>query len=539
MSHYNLRSRLSATLPPQLTPPTSPPDESTVPEQPLHPSTTISKQDTPKSSSESKPYLQTPEDFVASEKRRKKQLRSDFHKQLNSIKTIRRVTIHDSPFQSHPLQSDASDTEETQETTLQPLTQDPPKESLLEPLSNFRYDPVPPPYGNFQCLPDERLQDPISSVISQRPNFFLNTPSPSVNSANFPSQSANSDNINLRRQTPSAPGHPPTDGERPARNSHTAQTSDPRGTMFKPNIIKLACFTGRDYDSLPAFLAKFQKFCSMNNIDRGEYANVLPFYLSDNAENFYNNLTEDIKSNYQELTKALAKRFQTKELDYHLIAIKQRENESCDDYISRALKISTDVQGLEEKVLVSLLVNGLRDSIKKDVILRQPESLSELAKYCKLCDMTTSFSVNAIDTKFQTLLEEIKTLKADIKIKEINALQSTPIPNIPVENSYAQQHMFPNQMPSVPYSRYQQFQPRQNQNYRMSVPLDYQRPRIVDRSVSNPRLQVHRQNAQNQICPKCGYDSCRGGRNCFAFNKRCNNCQQFNHFQSMCFRTKK
>ncbi|KAH3836188.1 hypothetical protein DPMN_109558 [Dreissena polymorpha] len=126
----------------------------------------------------------------------------------------------------------------------------------------------------------------------------------------------------------------------------------------------------------------------MNNIDRGEYANVLPFYLSDNAENFYNNLTEDIKSNYQELTKALAKRFQTKELDYHLIAIKQRENESCDDYISRALKISTDVQGLEEKVLVSLLVNGLRDSIKKDVILRQPESLSELAKYCKLCDMT-------------------------------------------------------------------------------------------------------------------------------------------------------
>ncbi|XP_052242740.1 uncharacterized protein LOC127871636 isoform X2 [Dreissena polymorpha] len=59
MSHYNLRSRLSATLPPQLTPPTSPPDESTVPEQPLHPSTTISKQDTPKSSSRRLPHLAT------------------------------------------------------------------------------------------------------------------------------------------------------------------------------------------------------------------------------------------------------------------------------------------------------------------------------------------------------------------------------------------------------------------------------------------------------------------------------------------------
>ncbi|XP_052215232.1 uncharacterized protein LOC127833812 [Dreissena polymorpha] len=59
MSHYNLRSRLSATLPPQLTPPTSPPDESTVPEQPLQPSTTISKQDTPKSSSRRLPHLAT------------------------------------------------------------------------------------------------------------------------------------------------------------------------------------------------------------------------------------------------------------------------------------------------------------------------------------------------------------------------------------------------------------------------------------------------------------------------------------------------
>ncbi|KAH3889694.1 hypothetical protein DPMN_013756 [Dreissena polymorpha] len=85
MSHYNLRSRLSATLPPQLTPPASPPDDNhtTVPKQPSQPpTTTIPKQETPKptSTSESKPYLQTPRDFVASEKRRKKQLRSDFHK---------------------------------------------------------------------------------------------------------------------------------------------------------------------------------------------------------------------------------------------------------------------------------------------------------------------------------------------------------------------------------------------------------------------------------------------------------------------------
>ncbi|KAH3896779.1 hypothetical protein DPMN_020960 [Dreissena polymorpha] len=85
MSHYNLSSRLSATLSPQLMPPASPPDDNhkTVLEQPSQPpTTTIPKQETPKptSTSESKHYLQTPEDFVASKKRLKKRLRSDFHK---------------------------------------------------------------------------------------------------------------------------------------------------------------------------------------------------------------------------------------------------------------------------------------------------------------------------------------------------------------------------------------------------------------------------------------------------------------------------
>ncbi|KAH3817010.1 hypothetical protein DPMN_118536 [Dreissena polymorpha] len=86
MSHYNLRSRQSATQPLPLTPatqplpltpPTSPTEHNlihqTIPEQPIQPpSSTTPKQDTPQftSNSESKPYLQTPEDFVANEKRR-------------------------------------------------------------------------------------------------------------------------------------------------------------------------------------------------------------------------------------------------------------------------------------------------------------------------------------------------------------------------------------------------------------------------------------------------------------------------------------
>ncbi|KAH3884777.1 hypothetical protein DPMN_008763 [Dreissena polymorpha] len=67
MSHYNLRSRQSATQPLPLTPPTSPTEHNlnhqTIPKQPIQPpSSTTPTQETPQSTSrsESKPYLQTP-----------------------------------------------------------------------------------------------------------------------------------------------------------------------------------------------------------------------------------------------------------------------------------------------------------------------------------------------------------------------------------------------------------------------------------------------------------------------------------------------
>ncbi|KAH3736452.1 hypothetical protein DPMN_043015 [Dreissena polymorpha] len=47
------------------------------------------------------------------------------------------------------------------------------------------------------------------------------------------------------------------------------------GRMFRSNIIRLTCFTGKEYDSL----TKFEKFCCMNDIDRYEFAYVLPFYF--------------------------------------------------------------------------------------------------------------------------------------------------------------------------------------------------------------------------------------------------------------------
>ena len=66
-------------------------------------------------------------------------------------------------------------------------------------------------------------------------------------------------------------------------------------------------------------------------------------------------------------------------------------------------------------------------------------------------------------------------------------------------------------MPPIAFNRTQQtHQPRRYQNYRNPMRIEYQKQRIIDRSVNNPRLQNSRR--PPDLCPKCGYAQCMGGR---------------------------
>ena len=50
---------------------------------------------------------------------------------------------------------------------------------------------------------------------------------------------------------------------------------------------------------------------------------MINFYLNGSAETYYNNLPENVKTDYSALKQALENRVQSKDLDYNLISIKQ------------------------------------------------------------------------------------------------------------------------------------------------------------------------------------------------------------------------
>ena len=176
--------------------------------------------------------------------------------------------------------------------------------------------------------------------------------------------------------------------------------------------------------------------------------------------------------------------------------------------MTRGLKIATDLK-LDEKILISLLVNGLNDNIKMQIILKEPKSLSELSKFFKLCEMTNTMSVNSLEAKFQGIIDEIKDLKNDMRTKQDNVTVNALNPQ------------------------------GNDRRYRPSIPFEYQKPRVVNRMTTNPRLQTtnHTQYRFNP-CYRCGNDFTPSHR-CPAFNKQCSFCKRMGHFQKMCLHAKK
>jgi len=88
--------------------------------------------------------------------------------------------------------------------------------------------------------------------------------------------------------------------------------SDMQGNLISPHkFIKLTPYSGKDSESFTSFfLSRFAKFCELNNIPTEQKSDVLNFYLEGAAQTYYDNLSDAIKIDFDEVVKALAKRFQ-------------------------------------------------------------------------------------------------------------------------------------------------------------------------------------------------------------------------------------
>ena len=48
------------------------------------------------------------------------------------------------------------------------------------------------------------------------------------------------------------------------------------------------------------------------------------------------------------------------------------------------------------------------------------------------------------------------------------------------------------------------------------------------------RQQTKDLQVSSELCDRCGYDNCKGGKNCYAFGQKCHNCNKKNHLAKVC-----
>ena len=148
--------------------------------------------------------------------------------------------------------------------------------------------------------------------------------------------------------------------------------------------------------------------------------------------------------------------------------------------MSRALTIATNLK-LDEKILISLIINGLQDDIRRQVLLKEPKSLPELSKFLKLCEVINAMSVNTLETKFESLVGEIKELKSELRTNSVSAMQTEP----PFRN-FASDIDFGGNRPTPFMGRrnFYRSPPNQYQEYA------YRKPKVFGKSTSSSQVNV-------------------------------------------------
>lgn len=371
--------------------------------------------------------------------------------------------------------------------------------------------------------------------------------------------------------------HPAEQGGELDENMMLSATGKPHSS----NLIRLDKYNGSD--SIVAWLSRFDKFCKINNIDNKQKSDILPFYLEQGPLNYYNTLTQDVKDDTNELQEALLNRYKVESqyCDFGLLNIRQNPSESVDNYFGRIYKIALD-KDIPERILLSLALSGLLHSIRRSVIIAQPDSMDELLRLAKLAEVTNnteSASIHLLEDSCKNIVQEIKELKC--QVNKININNETVQSIKPNENAWCEsppqsrppppQSEFPVHQNESPYNAHQQKPPmqdfeapyarsRHNYNngytyrnndyannynprneYRNYRPVrtnnemsNYRPPKIVKNNIVNPRPPTNRNK-----CSKCGNERCRMGNYCRAANVVCHNCGIVGHFSRMCLNARR
>ena len=195
-------------------------------------------------------------------------------------------------------------------------------------------------------------------------------------------------------------------------------------------------FYGDVSSDIESWLKEFDRVSVANRWDNSRKLEILPAYLRDRAADYFEDLDQEITTDYDRICEKLREKFRPKELQraYYsdLFQRKQKENETVDDYghaiLVLARKAHNGIQrDVTDKLTMEHFIQGLRPTLKRLVLMTDPKSYEQALRIAKreechenLTDKpTSSVCASVTDPEWHAAINAL-TQKVDDITKRLN-----------------------------------------------------------------------------------------------------------------------
>ena len=252
----------------------------------------------------------------------------------------------------------------------------------------------------------------------------------------------------------------------------------------------------------------FVQYCTLYKFKDSEVVQRLPFVLKDRPLQWFFTLSTAVKSNVERVRTAFLDRFGNSNdaLSDSIRNIKQKANETVEDYVSRVLQINECEEPLPLRTLVRLTSEGLKPAVAEMVLQQNCVTMEDVIHHGKRAERTLAITrkpsednlVASMEVMEDRLFQRLSN-QMDKTVAAITAKQRTN--------------------PIGPPQRTHHTGPPQG------------RPQFQNRSSGQQTGQ------RNNSCRGCG-KFCRVRSSCPSFNQNCKYCGRLNHFVRVCMKKK-
>jgi len=173
-------------------------------------------------------------------------------------------------------------------------------------------------------------------------------------------------------------------------------------------------FNGASGTDADAWIRKFINYCEFRHLEGDDRLPLLRLLLVDAASDWVQGLPAGVAENFDLVLESFRDRFVTNAASkianlHEFWNRRQQEGQSAEDFINATRRIATKIPVTDEAVICHAAINGLRDDVKRFVILKGAETLDEAITAARLAEAA---AVHVPDTSDKTMAKDIHDLKA-------------------------------------------------------------------------------------------------------------------------------